>query len=75
LVALVRHLQEENRNLAGQLGFVQAQLQQAHETIRMLQAPPPEPPEPETGDDTMVDAVATIKEPPPEPARPWWRFW
>jgi hypothetical protein len=33
-------VQEENRNLAGQLGFVQAQLQQARETIRLLQAPP-----------------------------------
>ena len=33
-------MQEENRNLAGQLGFVQAQLQQAKETIRLLQAPP-----------------------------------
>ena len=40
LVGLLRQVQEENRNLAGQLGFVQAQLQQAKETIRLLQAPP-----------------------------------
>jgi excisionase family DNA binding protein len=40
LVGLLRQVQEENRNLAGQLGFVQAQLQQARETIRLLQAPP-----------------------------------
>jgi excisionase family DNA binding protein len=40
LAGLLRQVQEENRNLAGQLGFVQAQLQQAKETIRLLQAPP-----------------------------------
>ena len=72
LVGLVRQLQEENRNLAGQLGFVQAQLQQAHDTIRLLQAPPPEP---APADDPPIEAVATIREAPPAQPRPWWRFW
>ena len=71
LLGLVEKLQEENRNLAGQLGFREAQLQQAHERIRLLEAGPApaatpspggEPEEPETGK-------------PEPPARPWWRFW
>jgi hypothetical protein len=77
LLGLVEKLQEENRNLAGQLGFREAQLQQAHERIRLLEAGParvgtpspggepeePEEPErPETGK-------------PEPPVRPWWRFW
>jgi hypothetical protein len=72
LLGLVEKLQEENRNLAGQLGFREAQLQQAHERIRLLEAGPPpdsapgaepeEPERPETGK-------------PEPPARPWWRFW
>jgi excisionase family DNA binding protein len=39
LARLVGRLQEENRNLAGQLGYYQAKLQQAEETIRALEAP------------------------------------
>jgi hypothetical protein len=77
LLGLVEKLQEENRNLAGQLGFREAQLQQAHERIHLLEAgpvpassPPPErepefreePERPETGNAAP-------------PARPWWRFW
>lgn len=63
LVGLLRQVQEENRNLAGQLGFVQAQLQQAKETIRLLQAPP----EMIQGDEDTVadeadDRIATAQE-------------
>ncbi|HZB73045.1 MAG TPA: helix-turn-helix domain-containing protein [Acidimicrobiales bacterium] len=39
LVRLVRHQQDQLTQLAGQVGFLQAQLQQAHETIKLLQAP------------------------------------
>jgi hypothetical protein len=42
LVRLVRHQQDQLTQLAGQVGFLQAQLQQAHETIKLLQAPPTE---------------------------------
>jgi hypothetical protein len=83
LVRLVAHLQEENRNLAGQLGYIQAQYQQAQEVIRALQAP----------QGIATDAADSIQEgqqaaPPPEmvpqvsqdiavptPRRPWWKFW
>lgn len=62
---LVEKLQEENRNLAGQLGFREAQLQQANETIRVLQAPPPEVP---------PDMAVAPPEPPEQPRR-WWDWW
>jgi hypothetical protein len=39
LVRLVRHQQDQLTQLAGQVGFLQAQLQQAHETIKLLEAP------------------------------------
>jgi hypothetical protein len=39
LVRLVRHQQDQLTQLAGQVGFLQAQLQQAQETLRLLQAP------------------------------------
>jgi hypothetical protein len=42
LVHLVRHQQDQLTQLAGQVGFLQAQLQQAQETIKLLQAPPEE---------------------------------
>jgi hypothetical protein len=78
LVGLVRQLQEENRNLAGQLGFVQAQLQQARETIRLLQAPPPEAVD--GGGGVVIEAatedLAREREAAAaEQRRPWWRFW
>jgi hypothetical protein len=60
LLGLVEKLQEENRNLAGQLGFVQAQRQVLEERVKLLEAPPePEP--------------APASEPEPEAApRSWW---
>lgn len=39
LVRLVRYQQDQLTQLAGQVGFLQAQLQQAHEAIKLLQAP------------------------------------
>jgi hypothetical protein len=80
LLNLVEKLQEENRNLAGQLGFREAQLQQAAERIRLLEAGPPpaassspevQPEEPEEPEEP--EPLATAK--PVAPARPWWRFW
>ena len=44
LVDLVDRLQRENQQLAGQLGFVQAKLQDAEEQIRLLMAPQDERP-------------------------------
>jgi len=50
LVRLVARLSQENQQLAGQLGFTQAKLQEAERTVALLMAPKdePEPPaEPE----------------------------
>jgi hypothetical protein len=63
LVGLLRQVQEENRNLAGQLGFVQAQLQQAKETIRLLQAPPEmSRGEEDAGTDAAEERIAAAEE-------------
>ncbi len=50
MVELVARLSQENQQLAGQLGFTQAKLQEAERTVALLMAPKdePEPPaEPE----------------------------
>ena len=64
LVQLVDRLQRENQQLAGQLGFVQAKLQDAEEQIRLLMAPQDEAPK----EPAVVpgDAPAPVK-------TPWWR--
>jgi hypothetical protein len=67
LVGLVEKLQEENRNLAGQLGFVQAQRQVLEERVRLLEAPPPPEPEPEA-----EPRAAPDPEPPEAAPRSWW---
>ena len=63
LVQLVDRLQRENQQLAGQLGFVQAKLQDAEEQIRLLMAPQDERP-----------AVPAPQDA-PAPRRPWWKRW
>jgi hypothetical protein len=73
LLGLVEKLQEENRNLAGQLGFREAQLQQAHERIRLLEPGPPPPDSAPGGEPEEPDEPETGT--PEPPARPWWRFW
>ena len=55
-------LQDERAELFGRLGFYQAQLQQAQETIKALQAP-------------AVSSAAEETAPQDPPTRPWWRFW
>ena len=63
MVELVDKLQAQNQQLAGQLGFTQAKLQDAQEEnqqLRLLMAPKDEP----------------APEPPAEPERrPWWKRW
>jgi len=77
LVRLLARLQEENRTLAGQLGFLQAQLAhtrealtQAQETIRALEAPAPSPPTPSP---PPAEPTPPPSAPAPRPSR--WRFW
>ena len=64
LVGLVDRLQRENLFLAGQVGFLQAKLQSAEETIRLLEAPRDEPPTP-----SIVEDEATAITPAQEPAQ------
>ncbi len=60
LVHLVERLSRENQQLAGQLGFTQAKLQEAERTVALLMAPKDDP----------------APEPAAEPERrPWWRRW
>jgi len=80
LVRLVAKLQEENRNLAGQLGYLQAQVEQ----FRALQPPvesptPPYAPESaqeghQTGSVAGVVSDDLVK-PSASPRKSWWRFW
>ena len=54
-------LAQRNEQLAGQLGFVQAKLQDAEEQIRLLSAP--------------KDAPAPAVQPEPVQRAPWWKRW
>jgi hypothetical protein len=61
LVQLVDRLQRENLFLAGQVGFLQAKLQTAEDTIRLLQAPddaPEDPPAPDPAGEPPADLEA-----------------
>ena len=66
LVALVDKLQQQNLELAGRVGYYQAENQQLRETLKALQAPSPEP-EPAS---PSPDTEAT---PPDPPRRPWYQ--
>ncbi len=61
MVHLVERLSRENQQLAGQLGFTQAKLQEAERTVALLMAPTDKP----------------VPDLPAEPERrPWWkRVW
>ena len=59
LVRLVRHQQDQLTQLAGQVGFLQAQLQQAQETLRLLQAPP-DGVEPEAAETKTEEPAQTV---------------
>lgn len=79
LVALVDRLQRENRDLAGQVGFLTAQLAVAESRIAALEAPK-SPPD-ESTEPQLVEQAPAPAEPfpaPLEPSRnvtPWWRRW
>jgi len=73
LVRLVARLQEENRNLAGQLGYVQAQLEQ----YKALMAPTPHQ-SAQDGQQTAEGgevALDDLVQPLAPPRKPWWRVW
>jgi hypothetical protein len=58
---LVEKLQEENRNLAGQVGYYQAQIEQLRDMIKMLEAPKERPPSPSPDEEELE-----------EPPSGWW---
>jgi excisionase family DNA binding protein len=87
LVALVDRLQRENRDLAGQVGFLTAQLAAATDRLAVLEAPP-------HAKNGMLEPSAAVQaqEPSTEPSakmaapgepgadtssgiRPWWKRW
>jgi hypothetical protein len=68
LVALVEKLQEENRQLAGQVGFLQAQRQVLEERVRLLEAPKEEPVSATAAPPPAEDAPS-----PERGARRWWQ--
>jgi hypothetical protein len=79
MVALVDRLQRENRDLAGQLGFLSAQLLAAEGKIKALTTP--QQPLEDPGEPEPVKRPPIPAEPfpmPIEPSRnaaPWWRSW
>jgi excisionase family DNA binding protein len=84
LVVLVDRLQRENRDLAGQVGFLTAQLAAAQEQITALQAPQ-DAPERSQGANLASETPEPVPEPRPDPfpeplpptpnGSPWWRRW
>lgn len=71
LAALVDKLAQQNLEMAGRLGYLQAQLAARDEQIRALQAPKePIAPPPPAG----VIFRPLTGEPDP-PRRPWWKLW
>jgi excisionase family DNA binding protein len=73
MVRLVGRLQEENRNLAGQVGYLQAQLQVAQDQVRALEAPSMSQDVPQRSPANAM--LEPAQEPAPTRNRPWWRFW
>jgi len=65
LVDLVDRLQRDNQQLAGQVGFLQAKVQEQERTIALLMAPQDEEP---AAEEQPTPALTTQR-------RPWWRRW
>lgn len=77
-LALLREQQETIRQLAGQVGFLQAVRQSLEERVRLLEAPQdaPEAPQDAPDEPPAPEPPAAPPEPPPaapEPPRAWWR--
>jgi len=63
----LEHLRRENQQLAGQLGFTQAKLQEAERTMAILMAPKDEPADVTPRTEPEMPAVPDPKH------RPWWK--
>lgn len=69
LVRLVDKLQEENRVMAGRIGWLEAQV----DHLKAL--PPPSPERPISGDSDGLPVEPTQTSSTTPHAGPWWRFW
>jgi hypothetical protein len=72
LIRVVERLQEENRNLAGQVGYYQAKLQDAEHRLLALEAPVDRPESPPDARETASPGGVAL-EPSRAPSAPWWR--
>jgi hypothetical protein len=69
--ARIESLERERFELAGRLGYFQAELEHARQAIKALEAPKePIAPPPPAG--AIFRPLPAAPEP---PRRPWWRFW
>jgi len=80
LVRWLRDLQEENRNLAGQLGYLQAQVEQykvlqAPAESRNVAAPHQSAQEGQQGASMAGVVSDDLERPQQAPRKAWWRFW
>jgi len=67
----IRKLEQERFEMAGRLGYFQAELEHARQTIKALDAPKePIAPLPPAG-----AIFRPLPADPDPPRRPWWRFW
>jgi len=81
---LVRYQQDQIAQLAGQVGFLQAQLEATREQLR-LQAPPPAPAldehapaassEIHQASQAGQDTTGAESQAEASQRRPWWQFW
>jgi excisionase family DNA binding protein len=67
LVRLVRDQEHQITQLAGQVGYLQAQLHGTQEQLKALQAPTVEP--------QSLSPQVSAEQSAPAPRRPWWLFW
>ena len=76
MLSWLRALQEENRNLAGQLGYAQAQLDQAHQALDAMRRDAFDTSTGRSSPARMLESRATAAgELSGTRKTPWWRFW
>jgi len=75
LASLIRDIQEENRQLAGQLGFLQSENGQLKEQLKLLTPPPPPEPSRKTTDRLEDDGATAEIDRAGKVQRRWWKVW
>ena len=78
LIAVNDRLSRENVELAGRVGFLQAEVLRLKEQVALLEAPKPDPSDPAPVErpihsgEGQNEALQACERP---AQRPWWRFW